>query len=91
MWIAKWRDGGRQVQRGLGFVHSRRHLDGLTRAEGEAVRISRNSAEADVASALRAQPRTMPLKPRRCPESKGMFSTPGAFQLPQIGCSSFRC
>jgi hypothetical protein len=22
-WIAKWRDGGRQVQRGLGFVHSK--------------------------------------------------------------------
>jgi integrase len=35
-WIAKWRDGGRQVQRGLGFVHSKRHPDGLTRAEAEA-------------------------------------------------------
>ena len=35
-WIAKWRDGGRQVQRGLGFVHSRTHPDGLTRAEAEA-------------------------------------------------------
>lgn len=34
-WIAKWRDGGRQVQRGLGFVHSRQHPDGLTRAEAE--------------------------------------------------------
>ena len=35
-WIAKWRDGGRQVQRGLGFAHSKRHPDGLTRAEAEA-------------------------------------------------------
>jgi len=35
-WIAKWRDGGRQVQRGLGFVHSKSHPDGLTRAEAEA-------------------------------------------------------
>ena len=35
-WIAKWRDGGRQVQRGLGFVHSKKHPDGLTRAEAEA-------------------------------------------------------
>ena len=35
-WIAKWRDGGRQVQRGLGFVHSKHHPDGLTRAEAEA-------------------------------------------------------
>jgi integrase len=34
-WIAKWRDGGRQVQRGLGFVHSKQHPDGLTRAEAE--------------------------------------------------------
>jgi hypothetical protein len=34
--IAKWRDGGRQVQRGLGFVHSRKHANGLTRAEAEA-------------------------------------------------------
>ena len=34
-WIAKWRDGGRQVQRGLGFVHSKAHPDGLTRAEAE--------------------------------------------------------
>jgi integrase len=34
-WIAKWRDGGRQVQRGLGFVHSQRHPEGLTRAEAE--------------------------------------------------------
>ena len=34
-WIAKWRDGGRQVQRGLGFVHCKRHPDGLTRAEAE--------------------------------------------------------
>ena len=34
-WIAKWRDGGRQVQRGLGFVHSKVHPDGLTRAEAE--------------------------------------------------------
>jgi hypothetical protein len=33
-WIAKWRDGGRQVQRGLGFVHSKKHPEGLTRAEG---------------------------------------------------------
>jgi hypothetical protein len=32
-WVAKWRDGGRQVQRGLGFVHSKTHPDGLTRAE----------------------------------------------------------
>ena len=32
-WIAKWRDGGRQVQRGLGFVHSKAHPDGLTRAD----------------------------------------------------------
>jgi hypothetical protein len=30
------RDAGRQVQRGLGFVHSKRHTDGLTRAEAEA-------------------------------------------------------
>lgn len=36
MWIAKWRDGGRQVQRGLGFVHSKRHPAGLTRAAAEA-------------------------------------------------------
>jgi hypothetical protein len=35
-WIAKWRDGGRQVQRGLGFVHCKRHPDGLTHAEAEA-------------------------------------------------------
>jgi hypothetical protein len=35
-WIAKWRDGGRQVQRGLGFVHCKGHPDGLTRAEAEA-------------------------------------------------------
>lgn len=35
-WIAKWRDGGRQVQRGLGFVHSKQHPDGLTRSEAEA-------------------------------------------------------
>src|ERR1700679_2114035 len=35
-WIAKWRDGGRQVQRGLGFVHSKHDPDGLTRAEAEA-------------------------------------------------------
>jgi hypothetical protein len=35
-WIAKWRDGGRQVQRGLGFVHSKKDPDGLTRAEAEA-------------------------------------------------------
>jgi len=35
-WIAKWRDGGRQVQRGLGFVHSKSHPEGLTRAEAEA-------------------------------------------------------
>ena len=35
-WIAKWRDGGRQVQRGRGFVHAKRHVDGLTRAEAEA-------------------------------------------------------
>jgi integrase len=34
-WIAKWRDGGRQVQRGLGFVHSKKHPEGLTRAEAE--------------------------------------------------------
>jgi integrase len=34
-WIAKWRDDGRQVQRGLGFVHSRRHPGGLTHAEAE--------------------------------------------------------
>ncbi len=34
-WVAKWRDGGRQVQRGLGFVHSKQHPDGLTRAEAE--------------------------------------------------------
>jgi integrase len=34
-WIAKWRDGGRQVQRGLGFVHSKQHPDGLTRAQAE--------------------------------------------------------
>ncbi len=34
-WIAKWRDGGRQVQRGLGFVHSKQHPEGLTRAEAE--------------------------------------------------------
>ena len=26
-WIAKWRDGGRQVQRGLGFVHSKKRAD----------------------------------------------------------------
>jgi integrase len=35
-WIAKWRDGGLQVQRGLGFVHSKTHPAGLTRAEAEA-------------------------------------------------------
>lgn len=35
-WVAKWRDGGRQVQRSLGLVHSKRHPDGLTRAEAEA-------------------------------------------------------
>jgi hypothetical protein len=35
-WIAKWRVGGHQVQRGLGFVHSKKHPDGLTRAEAEA-------------------------------------------------------
>jgi integrase len=35
-WIAKWRYGGRQVQRGLGFAHSKKHPDGLTRAEAEA-------------------------------------------------------
>ena len=35
-WIAKWREGGRQVQRGLGFVHSKHHPDGSTRAEAEA-------------------------------------------------------
>ena len=35
-WIAKWRDSGRQIQRGLGFVHSKRRPDGLTRAEAEA-------------------------------------------------------
>jgi integrase len=35
-WIAKWRDGGHQVQRGLGFVHSKAHPDGLTRSEAEA-------------------------------------------------------
>jgi integrase len=35
-WIAKWRDDGRQVQRGLGFVHSKKHPNGLTRAEAEA-------------------------------------------------------
>ncbi len=34
-WIAEWRDGGRQVQRGLGFVHSKQHPDGLTRAKAE--------------------------------------------------------
>jgi len=34
-WIAKWRDGGRQVQRGLGFIHSKRHPEGLTRAGAE--------------------------------------------------------
>jgi hypothetical protein len=34
-WIAKWRDGGRQVQRGLGFTHSKKHPDGLTRAEAD--------------------------------------------------------
>jgi integrase len=34
-WIAKWRDGGRQVQRGLGFVYSKQHPEGLTRAEAE--------------------------------------------------------
>ena len=34
--MAKWRDGGRQVQRGLGFVHSKAHPEGLTRAEAEA-------------------------------------------------------
>jgi len=35
-WIAKWRDGGRQVQRGLGFVQSKKDPDGVTRAEAEA-------------------------------------------------------
>jgi hypothetical protein len=35
-WLAKWRDGGRQVHRGLGFAHSKKHPDGLTRAEAEA-------------------------------------------------------
>jgi hypothetical protein len=35
-WIAKWRDGGRQVQRALGPVRSKARPDGLTRAEAEA-------------------------------------------------------
>lgn len=35
-WIAKWRDGGHQVQRGLGFAHSKKHPGGFTRAEAEA-------------------------------------------------------
>ncbi len=35
-WIAKWRDGGRQVQRRLGPVRSKAQPDGLTRAEAEA-------------------------------------------------------
>ncbi len=35
-WIAKWRDGGRQIQRGLGFVHCNAHPQGLTRSEAEA-------------------------------------------------------
>lgn len=47
-WIAKWRDGGRQVQRGLGFVHSKQHPGGLTRAEVREVDVARGPVlEAD--------------------------------------------
>jgi multidrug efflux pump subunit AcrA (membrane-fusion protein) len=69
-WIAKWRDGGRQVQRGLGFVHSKKRPGGLTRAEAEAalgklreqVGIERAAArEADAKRALEDRRRTRPL------------------------------
>jgi integrase len=59
-WIAKWRDGGRQVQRGLGFVHSKRHADGLTRAEADAAmsklrqQVAVERAEHEQATARRA-------------------------------------
>src|SRR5438477_12354386 len=66
-WIAKWRDGGRQVQRGLGFVHSKRHPQGLTRAEAEVAlgklreqvateRASEREAEAKRAAEERRRP-----------------------------------
>jgi integrase len=66
-WIVKWRDGGRQVQRGLGFVHSEQHPDGLTRAEAEAAlgrlrehvaieRASERDAEAKRAAEERRRP-----------------------------------
>jgi integrase len=66
-WIAKWRDGGRQVQRGLGFAHSKKHPDGLTRAEAEAAlgtlreqvaieRADERAAEAKWAAAERRRP-----------------------------------
>ena len=67
-WIAKWRDGGRQVQRGLGFVHSKNHPDGLTRAEAEAalgklreqVAIERSSErQADAKRAAEERRRTL--------------------------------
>ena len=59
-WIAKWRDGGRQVQRGLGFVHSKRQPAGLTRAEAEAAlarlreRVALERAEERAVEARRA-------------------------------------
>jgi integrase len=59
-WIAKWRDGGRQVQRGLGFVHSKKHPEGLTRAEAEAAlaklrdQVAIERTEARAAEAKRA-------------------------------------
>ena len=67
-WIAKWRDGGRQVQLGLGFVHSKKRPDGLTRAEAEAalgklreqVAIERAAArEAEAKRALEDRRRTL--------------------------------
>jgi len=67
-WIAKWRDGRRQVQRGLGFVHSKKRPGGLTRAEAEAalgklreqVAIERAAErEADAKRALEDRRRTL--------------------------------
>lgn len=60
VWAASWRDGGRQVQRGLGLVHSKRHPDGLTRAEAEAAlgklrdRVALERAEQQTVTAQRA-------------------------------------
>jgi Phage integrase, N-terminal SAM-like domain len=57
---AKWRDGGRQVQHGLGFVHSKRDPRGLARAEAEAAlgklreRVAIERADERAAAAKRA-------------------------------------